>query len=243
MKKLIQILNLSSLYNINLKGGSRWFIAALVLTWISDRMNMDIVDGTTNLHLSMYPMFITIGIFFAIYNPMLNLPQMVRDLPFTSRQQIHHAIITLIEYFLTLGAFFLSLAFALMVSTFHFPAFSDFPKSSELSGIAANAAFSALYYLIMTAAMLPLGLVRKAKFWYPLFAGICIILAGITLGILNLMPDGKTFASYHYVFGNITDIPDYWHLISGMGILAAAVSVISYLIMQKLLAPKHYKMT
>lgn len=243
MKKLIQIGNLNSICHISFKGSSRWFIAVLVLTWISNRMNMELVDGTSNIHLSIFPALISVGIFMAFYNPLINLPQMTRDLPFTSHQQIHHAIITLIEYFVALGAFFLSLAVISIIFSFSLKDFSNFPKSSDLLGIASNVTFSVLYYLIMTAAMLPLGLIRKAKLWYPIFAGICIVLTGITLGIVNLMPDNKTFASYHYVFGNITEIPNYGYLVAGMGILAVGVSVISYLILQKLHAPKRYEMT
>lgn len=243
MKKLIQIGYLNSISHISFKGGSRWLIAVLVLTLISDRMNMEIVDGASNIHLSLFPAFISVGIFMAFYNPLINLPQLTRDLSFTSRQQIHHALITLIEYFIALGAFFLSLAVISIVFSFHLPDFSDFPGISGLSGIAANVTFSVLYYLVMAAAMLPLGLIRKAKLWYPIFAGICIVLTGITLGIVNLMPDDKTFTSYHYVFGKITDIPNYGYLIAGMGILAVIVSIISYLILLKLHAPKRYEMT
>jgi|GEM_PF-5784767 hypothetical protein len=242
MKKLIKIANLNSFNNINLKGFLKWIIAAVVLGWISGRMNMEMVNGTQNVNLSINSILITLGIYMAFYNPLTNLPQMTRDLPFTSRQQINHAIITFIEYFFCFVVFLLFIYLISNINPFHLTDYSKLPKFNELPGIAANTTFSILYYLITTAAMLPLALIRKSKVWYSVFAGICIVMTGLTLAIINLMPDDKAFVSYHYIFGKITNIPNYNYLLVGMGILALGASLISYLILQKLHAPRRYEM-
>lgn len=242
MKKLIRIANLNYLNKINFKGGLRWIIAAFVLGLITDRMNMEMVNGTSNLNVSINSLLIMLGIYMAFYNPLTNLPQMTRDLAFTSRQQINHALLTLIEYFIGFVAFILIIELINHINPFQLPDISKFPKGNEMQGILDNKIFSILYYLIMTAAMLPLGLIRKAKVWYPVFAGISIVMTGLVLGIVNLMPDDKAFVSYHYVFGKITNIPNHNYLLVGMGILALCASVISYLVLQKLHAPKRYEM-
>jgi len=236
MKKIFWLNKLYSLNNTSSKGVSKWWVAAIVLSFISNKMHGDLFNGPM-----IFPFFITAGIYVSFSSLMLNLPQFTKDLPFTSREQIHHALMIFAANFIFLMFLWLLYLIIFFGFSFHDFKLSDFPKTREIYNFLVNAVFYILYYFLMTVTMLPLALVRKTRNWYMVFAGISILITGITLGIVNLVPDNKTFVFYNKVFGEVTAIPGYGFLLIGMGILGVAGSLISYQILQKMNAPKRFE--
>lgn len=237
MKEFLKIGKVSGFEKIDMKGMARWILAAFILGWIATRMDIQPGEGLMNGGLSngFLSYVICFGLYGMVYNTLTNTPQFTRELPYTSKQEIIMRIIWFVKYIITFAAFFM---IYVAVFLFFSGGFTDIHINA---GYAIHySAFSLFYYLIMTALMFPLGIIRDKKKWYLVFTGIAIGMAAISLIFINLIP-GNGFRTSGMVFENITMIDNCDVVLGIMGMITVVTLIASYIITQKMHEPKRYE--
>jgi len=238
MKEFFKIGKASGFEKVDMKGMGRWFLAAIILGGIASRMDMQSANGavTVGISNSFTSFFICFGLYGALYNPYTNMPRFTRELPYTSRQEINMSIIWFVEYIITIVVLFLIYIAIILLFVV---GFTDI--HINVGDVIHYSVFSFFYYLIMTALMFPLGLIRDTKKWYLAFSGIAIVMAAISLVFINLLPENGSFRTSGKVFENIAMIDNCDVILGIMGIITVVILITSYITVQKMHEPKRYE--
>ena len=238
MKGFLKIGKASGFEKVDMKGMGRWFLAAIILGGIASRMDMQSANDAVNGGISnnFMSVIICFGLYGALYNPYTNMPRFTRELPYTSRQEINRSIIWFVEYIITIVVL---VAIYIAIILLFVGRFTDIQINA--GDVIRYSVFSVFYYLIMTALMFPLGLIRDKKKWYLVFAGIAIVMATISLVFINLIPGNGGFRTSGMVFENISMIDNSDVVLGVMGIITVVILAVSYITTQKIHEPKRYE--
>ncbi len=234
MKALWNIMKLSSFDKVDMKGLGRWIFASFVLFTIVSRMNMRMVHGTIEVSPSLMIFLPCIGIYFTVYNRLINLPQFLKDRCYTAVQEIRISIYLLASCFVIIYVFNLILSMIAVLT-----GSLDMPKINIRQEM-LNSLPVIFFYLFITALLFPLGLIRDKKKWYLSFGAVALVMEAISLVLINLSEEGSGFRTSGDVFTNVSSMDHYSILTTIMGTVTVVALFASYQISQRMYAPKRY---